>query len=56
MTTKEITPLYAEGVNMLDGLADDKVNCYLEENPRIVSLFRIDIVEIVTLDVPRRMR
>ena len=45
---KEMTPLYAEGINMLEGLADEEVNQYLQENPKIVPLFEIDIAESVT--------
>ena len=37
-----MTPLYAEGINMLEGLADEEVNQYLQENPKIVPLFKID--------------
>ena len=32
-TSKQLTPLYAEGINMLDGLADEEVDEYLEEHP-----------------------
>ena len=50
-TSKELTPLYAESINMLNGLADDKVDRYLEEYLKIVPLFEVDVVEIVTLYV-----
>ena len=36
---------------MLDGLSDDQVNQYLEEHPKIVPLFEVDIAEAVTLYV-----
>ena len=45
---KEVSPLFAESMNMLEGLADDEVDPYLEENPRIVPLFEVDIVEGVS--------
>ena len=32
---------------MLEGLADEKVDSYLEENPRIVPLFEINVTEVV---------
>ena len=32
---------------MLDGLADNELDRYLEENPWIVPLFEIDVVEVV---------
>ena len=35
-------PLYAEGVHMLDGLADDEVEDFLGDHPTIVPLFEIN--------------
>ena len=35
--SKKVMPLYTEGMNMLDALADEEVDVYLEENPKIVS-------------------
>ena len=32
---------------MLDGLADEEVNRYLDEHPKIVSLFEVDITEAI---------
>ena len=46
-TSKEVTPLYAESINMLEGLPDEEVNRYLEEHPKIVPLFEVDITEAV---------
>ena len=37
---KELTPLYAECVNMLEGLPDEEVDQYLQENLKIIPLFR----------------
>ena len=36
------SPLYAEGVHMLDGLADEEVEDFLEDHPTIVPLFEIN--------------
>ena len=33
---------------MLEGLADEEVDQYLEENPKIVPLFEIDVAEAVS--------
>ena len=33
---------------MLEGLADEEVDQYLEENPKIVPLFEIDVAEGVS--------
>ena len=46
-TNKEVTPLYTESINMLDRLADEEVDRYLEEHPKIVPLFEVDITEAV---------
>ena len=41
-------PLYAEAVNMMEGLDEGEVNQYFEENPKIIPLFEIDVVDIIT--------
>ena len=41
-TALNTSPLYAEGVHMLDGLADDEVEDFLEDHPTIIPLFEID--------------
>ena len=43
-----MTPLYAESLNMLEGLADEEVDRYLEENPKLVPLFEVDVAEAVS--------
>ena len=40
---KEISPPYAEEIHMLEGLEDEELERYLDENPWIVPLFEIDI-------------
>ena len=42
---KEISPLYAEEIHMLEWLEDEELERYLNENPRIVPLFEIDVGE-----------
>ena len=46
--SKKVMPLYTEGMNMLDALADEEVDGYLEENPRLVPLFEVDVEEAVS--------
>ena len=41
------TPLYAEGVHMLDGLAEEEVDDFLEDPPTIIPLFEIDVVSTI---------
>ena len=40
--------LYIESVNTMEELDDCEVNKYFEENPKIIPLFEIDIVDIIT--------
>ena len=42
-----MTPLYVEEVHMLQGLDDEELETYLEENPQIVPFFEIDVIETV---------
>ena len=39
---------------MLHGLADDKVDQYLDENPKLVPLFKIDVIGAVNPYVSTR--
>ena len=48
------TPLYAEGVHMLDGLSEEKMDHFLEEHPTIIPLFEIDVIRPSTHPRPRR--
>ena len=43
--TKAITVLYAEEVDIIEGLEDEELENYLEENPRIQPLCDIDVIE-----------
>ena len=47
-TPQDTTPLYVEGVHMLDGLTDEEVDHFLEEHPTIVPLFEIDVLTTIT--------
>ena len=52
---KEISPLFAEEILMLEGLEDEELEHYLDENPRIVPLFEINVLGIPNRDYgPRR--
>ena len=48
MSKREWVPLYAESINMIQGLDDGDLNQYSEENPKTIPLFEIDVVEIMT--------
>ena len=43
---KEIYPFYVEEIYMLEGIEDEELECYLDENPLIEPLFDIDVGEI----------
>ena len=47
ITPHNTSPLYVEGVHMLDGLADDEVHDFLEDHPTIIPLFEIDAISAV---------
>ena len=38
-------PFYAEDINMLEGLEETELEAYLDENPRIIPLFEINVLE-----------
>ena len=46
-TPHNITPLYSEGAHMLDGLADEEVDAFLEDHPTIIPLFEIDAISAI---------
>ena len=46
-TPHNTTPLYAEGVHMLDGLTDEEVDDFLEDHPTIIPLFEIDVISAI---------
>ena len=46
-TPQNTTPDYAEGIHMLDGLADEEVDHFLEEHPTIVPLFKIYVITAI---------
>ena len=33
---------------MMEGLDDNEIDQYLEENPKIIPLFEVDVFEIIT--------
>ena len=46
-TPQDTAPLYAEGIDMLDGFTKEEVDHFLEEHPTIVPLFEIDVITAV---------
>ena len=48
-TRKKLMPLYAESINMLEGLAEEDMDRYLNEHSKIVPLFEVDVVGPVAL-------
>ena len=46
-TPQNTTPLYAEGVHMLDRLTEEEVDHFLEEHPTIIPLFEIDFISAI---------
>ena len=46
--TRQCLPIHVEFVNMMEGLDDGEKHQYFEDNPKIIPLFEVDIVEIMT--------
>jgi hypothetical protein len=42
---KATTLVYAESVNMLEGLTEEEANTFLHENSTLVPLYEIDVVK-----------
>jgi hypothetical protein len=42
---KATTPVYSEGVNMLEGLTEEEADTFLQENPTLVPLYEINVVK-----------
>jgi hypothetical protein len=42
---KATTPVYAESVNMLEGLTEEEADTLLQENLTLVPLYEIDVVK-----------
>ena len=52
---KELTPLYTEEIHMLDGQEDEEVDQYLEENPWLIPLFEIGVIEAANMYIKPTM-
>ena len=46
--TRQCLQIHAEAVNMLEGLDEAKEDKYFEENPKIIPLFEVDIMQTLT--------
>ena len=46
--TWQCLQIHAEAVNMLEGLDQAKEDKYFEENPKIIPLFEVDIMQTLT--------
>jgi hypothetical protein len=42
---KATAPVYAEGVNMLEGLTKEEADTFLQEIPTLMPLYEIDVVK-----------
>ena len=54
-TPHKTMPLYAEGVHMLDRLADEEVDDFLEDHPTIIPLFEIDAISAVCTSLDEKV-
>ena len=47
-TSRQCLPIHAEVVNMMEGLDETEEKHYFNENPKIIPLFEVDIVQALT--------
>ena len=47
-TSKQCLPIHAEAVNMMEGLDEVEENHYFNDNPKIIPLFEVDILQALT--------
>ena len=45
MTSRHYLPVHAEVVNMMEGLDDVEEDQHFNDNPKIMPLFKVDIVK-----------
>ena len=48
MTSKQCLPIHAEAVNMIKGLDEVEENLFFNDNPKIIPLFEVDILQALT--------
>ena len=44
---RTMKPMVAEAINMVEGMGEDEEEEFLRRNPLLVSLFEVDIVDIL---------
>ena len=47
-TSKQCLPIHAEAVNMMEGLDETEEKHYFNENPKIIPLYEVDILQPLT--------
>ena len=47
-TSKQCLPVHAESINMMEGLDEVEENQYFDDNPKIIPLFKVDILQVLT--------
>ena len=47
-TSKQCLPIHAEAVNMMEGLDEVEENHYFNDNPKVIPLFEVDILQALT--------
>ena len=47
-TSRQCLPIHAEAVNMMEGLDEIEEKQYFNDNPKIIPLFEVDIVQALT--------
>ena len=47
-TSRQCLPIHAEAVNMMEGLDEIEEKQYFNDNPKIIPLFEVDMVQALT--------
>ena len=47
-TSKQCLPVHVESINMMEGLYEVKEYQYFDDNPKIIPLFEVDILQALT--------
>ena len=47
-TSRQCFPIHAEAVNMSEGLDEKEESLYFNDNPKIIPLFEVDIIQTLT--------
>ena len=48
-TARQYLPVHAESVNMMEGLDEAEEDQYFNDNPKIIPVFEVDVLNTLTI-------